>query len=514
MAVFVLLTRLVGSALLLACATLVLCPHPARAENNERDMGCSPTLANPCGSAPDIDDRPNRREYDPPAPDPGQIALQSAVAGYKTLVSQLPPGVLDPSDWVRLPLGTEPEFLSTANRLHEVLVDKAQGNRSRVIRLTGELEAMNHKMATYPGLIEANRAEIARLEAERDGAAAALKEDLEHLDLVERASQRLEARASRYQQDANAAKQSIMGWFAVMLPPSVAKSVVPQPYGPLDWVASVEERHRDSAKQPPSIIPAAAVGSPFSGFEKPADPVQLTGTPESVLAQLKADAAELTSAMKENTWELSANVEALRPASEKLEQDLKETATAKDNVQREAQSLDDQRQAAAWKLLIANDNLKAAEETFVYRAAEAWIWENAKTEATQRVKDEVRRLVAAKWIGPAFHDVTDEEMRTFFSAGKHNIFGLADKVLSSGDGLYEVVQSIQTLQTRGEGYMQEAVRVASLGTPQQIAEFTDAMFTELGDDGKELVKANFGALDVPEPYKSLAAKYFIKQTAD
>jgi hypothetical protein len=218
--------------------------------------------------------------------------------------------------------------------------------------------------------------------------------------------------------------------------------------------------------------------------------------------------------MSANTWDLANSVEAARPVSEKLEEELKETADQQPPLQREVKSLEDQRQAAAWNLLLANDELKAAEETFVYRAAEAWIWENAKTEATQQVKDEARKMVAAKWIGPAYHDVTDEEVKAFFSAGKHNIFGLADKVLASGDGLYEVVEKIQTLQTHGEGYMQEAVRVASLGSPQQIMEFADGMFKELGEDGEELVKANLGTLDVPEPYKSVVAKYFIKQTAD
>jgi hypothetical protein len=40
------------------------------------------------------------------------------------------------------------------------------------------------------------------------------------------------------------------------------------------------------------------------------------------------------------------------------------------------------------------------------------------------------------------------------------------------------------------------------------------MYAELKDDSVELLKANFGALEIPEPWKSIAAKYFVKEAAD
>ena len=175
------LTLLLCSALLslvlLASSVLVLHHSAAIAQSGcitEGNIRSCPVGPNP-PEGPDVEpgDPPV-----PPPPDPKQIALQAAVAGYKALVSALPAGVLDTSSWVNLPLATEDQFLSAANQLHRVLLDLAQGNRSRVTRLNGELDAMNQTIATYPGQIEANRAEIGRLEAERDGAAAALKEDL------------------------------------------------------------------------------------------------------------------------------------------------------------------------------------------------------------------------------------------------------------------------------------------------------------------------------------------------
>ena len=66
------------------------------------------------------------------------------------------------------------------------------------------------------------------------------------------------------------------------------------------------------------------------------------------LRSSKADAGELRSAMSANTWDLANSVEAARPVSEKLEQELKETADEQTTLQREVKSLEDQRQAAAW----------------------------------------------------------------------------------------------------------------------------------------------------------------------
>ena len=105
-------------------------------------------------------------------------------------------------------------------------------------------------------------------------------------------------------------------------------------------------------------------------------------------------------------------------------------------------------------------------------------------------------------------------MRTLVSAGKQSIFGLADTALSSGDGLYEVMNWIVTLQAHGEGYAQEAVRLASLGSPQEIKAFVDGMFKEFDDDTEQLVQANLGAMEIPEPWKSISAKYFMRENSE
>ncbi len=460
-------------------------------------------------------------EYtEPEAHEPSQaeLAQQNAASRYRDLVHSL----LDNSNllnraWLDLPVGTEAEFLDTANQLHALLLNQADAIRFRVAKLQEKLEHWKQIADTYPERLATQRGEIETIRLERDRLAAALKDEEQQLELTKRTSDQLEARASHYEEDAKRNKDAVLDWFAVLLPPGMAKAASPQAYGAaLDWVPSVPERQPD----PPAIEasspaqPAPLNISHVGVVNVDSSPAPLTGTAQNAVAQLEADAGEFRAAMAGNSWDLPNKVDALEPVAAALVQESNEVTAEKDGLTSEVQTSAYQLKQTSWALLLAQDNLKAAQETFLYRAAEAWIWENAKTEAVQQLKDETRRLVAAKWIGVPYRDLTDEEMHAFVSAGKGNIFGIGDKVLSSGDGLYEVVTRINTLQAHGQDYMQEAVRLASLGSPQQIMDFVGGMYRDLGDDSEELAKSNLGAMEIPEPWKSIAAKHFIKETSE
>ena len=471
-----------------------------------------------CEPGPSISRPDNDTPVYIPAPDPRQIALQNAIARFTTLVRSLSGDSNDlDKSWLNLPLGTEEEFFNAANKLHEFLVNEADGNRFRVAHLQEELASLNHVTETYPSLIATHRAGIEAMLLERDRLTVALTNEELQLELTNRTSKQIEARASFYEDAAKAAKRSIQDWFTVLLPPSIVKATTPQPYGSaLDWAPSVLERQRpqQAMEEPQSIQPAQAVASRLGFVRIPISPMPFTGSVENAAAQLDTAASELKSAKAANTWDLANQADALQPVASQLEQELIEATQKHDGLASEVKSLAGKLNEANWVLLGAQDNLKAAEESFVYRAAEAWIWERAKTEAIEQVKTEAKRLVEAKWIGAAYRDVSDDEMHRLLSAGKQNIFDLADKALSSKDALNDVVTRINTLQTHGEGYIQEAVRIAALGSPQQMLEYVDAMFKELGDDSEQLVKANFGAMNIPDPWKSIAAKLFIKEAAE
>lgn len=517
--------RLRSLAVMLTGAVLILhAPSPATAQS-----GCfidsNGTRACPVGPDPGGGRDGGEREYVEPEADetpldPRPAALQQAIPRYVGVVSAMYEkfNTLDKQLWLGLPLNTEADFFNAANQLHKVLVNQAGRNRLEVDQFREALEKLNYKSTVYPRLIAKNRADIEKLRLERDGQAAALTAGQQQLELAQRTSKQLQARALIYAEEAKESRTAILDHMGVLLPPGMGKEASVSAYGAAPaWSPSVPERGADA---PPIEVAqavqavAAAVPSHVGIVYIDATPAPLSGAPTEAAAQLEADAAEVSSAIAANSSDLRGQVEALRPVSAQLDLELQDTSRERDGLDGEIKLAAGQLRQVNRELLVARDELMAASETFLYQAAEGWIWENAKTEAVQQVKDAARRLAAAKWIGVAYRDVGEEEMRALVGAGKQNIFGLADKALSSGDGLYEVVKRIETLQTHGEGYMQEAARLAARGTPQQIAEFAGRVFGELGDDSEELVKANFGAMEIPEPWKSISAKYFVRAAAE
>jgi len=453
-----------------------------------------------------------------PQLDPRQIALQSAVLRFNALVRSLADNlnVLDKQSWLNLPVGTEAEFFNAANQLHKILVNLADGNHFRVGKLREELAEFEEVIETYPGLIASLRTDIERARLEHGRLANALQAEKRQLELTQRVSNQLETRAHRYQEDVNQDKSAVLSWFAVLLPPGMAETGSPKPYeGAVDWAPSVRDRQPVSQVQarPQSIDPVRVRESKF-GIRLEINPSPLAGTAENAVAQLEADAVALRAASAANSWDLANKVSAKRPVYAQFRQMRGEALGEREKFQAEVAALGDQLKVITETHLQAEDNLQAAKATLLYRAAESWIWNKAKTEAIAQVKNETKRLVASKWFGVSYRDLADDEMHALFSAGKRNIFGLGEKALSMNDGLYPVLNRIKILQTHGQGYMQEAVRLASLGSPREILEFVDGMFKEMGDDSEKLVKANLAAVNIPEPFKSISAKYFIKTVSE
>ncbi|MCP9874380.1 hypothetical protein [Synechococcus sp. Cruz CV-v-12] len=155
------------------------------------------------------------------------------------------------------------------------------------------------------------------------------------------------------------------------------------------------------------------------------------------------------------------------------------------------------------------DKFKAAKETLLYHAAEAWIWSNTKTAMIEQVKTELRTLITARSMGVPYREISETEMQAFIKAAKWNVFSVTDKAISASDGLYDVLKSIRTIRTRGEGYALEAARILAAATPAEAQSFAEGMFRDFDEDCKELVKSDLGALNIPEPWKGIAAKYLI-----
>jgi hypothetical protein len=455
-------------------------------------------------------------QYTPP--DPRQVALQDATRRYHALVQSLSDkySLLDRQSWTNLPLGTEATSFNTANQLHKLLVNKVDAINFRVRELREELAELSAVNAGYPGTLTKLRADIATLRRERDRLTNALDAEKRQLDLTQRVSKQLEARAQRYEQDIDKNKTAVLSWVAVLLPPGVAGNVTPKPYeSAVAWAPSVPERPAVRQQERQKQIEVAQVQAAKYGYMRlEINPSPLSGTPLDAVAQLESVANAYGVANRANDWDLNSKVNTLRPVVAQLRQNLSNETTEHKKLEGEVAAVETLLSSAKQIHLRATDNLQAAKASFLYRAADSWIWENAKTEAINQLKDETRRLVAAKWFGVAYRDMSDHEMKALFDAGKRNIFGLGDKVLSSGDALYEVTNRIRTLQTQGQGYIKEAARLASQGSPGEMLEFVDGMYKGLADDSEKLVKANLDAVSIPEPFKSISAKYFVKKASE
>jgi hypothetical protein len=279
----------------------------------------------------------------------------------------------------------------------------------------------------------------------------------------------------------------------------------------LEWAPSVAERQRNP-EAIREVIPAAlAVSKPMlPGGD--ITPPRLSGPPEDAAAQLETDAAEVRRARSSNTWELINEEDTARSKAEKLHKERDNAFDAKDVLESEISSGTQRlNEVDNWILPRAKDELQAAQQSFLYRAADEWIWKNARSEAIRQIKTEVKRLAVAPTIGAKYSDISDIKMRQFYDAGKRNIFGLTEKALSTSGSIKKVVDRIRTLQTHTQEYILEAARLGALGTPGEINEFIGEMNKGVDSDCEALVKANLSALKIPDPWNSIVSKYFIKR---
>lgn len=501
-------------SLLLSFPLVAFAAEPAWWTQQKRECGLSPSLAYNTWVAQGMPC--NRGGHQPLPLDPRQIALQSAIPRYNALVHSLADryNLLDKQSWLNLPLGTEAEFFNTANQMHKFLVNQADANRFREGQLREELARLEEVIQTYPSLIANLRTDNHTKRLELDRLSIALEAAKKQLELTQRAAKQLETRTYRYEEDVKRDKATVLSWFTVLLPQGMAEKVSVKPYEsifePLVGAVPVRQRVAEPAEAPKPVEAIQLRPSGYA-FRFEINPTPLTGTAENAVAQLEADAATFRKASYDHNF-IHNHLSTVRPISAQLQQERSNALDERERREGEIRTFGGQLKVTTWALLLARDTLQSAQESFLYRAADAWIWGQAKGQAITQAKGEVRRLVAARSTGVSYRDMTDGEMRAFFSAGRRNIFSLGERALSSGDGLYHVLNRIQTLRTRGQGYAQEAVRLASQGSPSEINEFVGGMFRELDNDCEQLVKANLGAINIPEPWKSIYAKYFLKRS--
>ncbi|TPW21722.1 MAG: hypothetical protein FD126_401 [Elusimicrobia bacterium] len=445
--------------------------------------------------------------------DPRRTALLNAIPRYKALVESLSGryNLLARDSWLNVPLATEAQFFANADELHALILNSADALRFSEGKLREEISDLKEIIDTYPARIAKLRADKDSLAVERDSLESALEAARRDLEVAQRAERQLAAATSRYEEAIKRDKDTIRVWFEVMTPPGVVQAMAPKPYTTGGgWLFGVLERQPAAdTPEPPDPVEPIRIRASRYGIRFPINPKPLTGNSEDAVGRLEADAIAYMNASRSHS-DIFYHAQVLRAEAKALKSEMGTAYDEWKGFKVEIPILKDKLKAAAWERLLAGDRMEASRPAFLVNAAEAWVWSNAKTEAVMVLKAEVRRRVAAQSTGVPYRSLTYAEADAFYRAGQRNVFALGDKVLSSGDGLYDVTQRIQTLQTRGQNFAQEAVRLAALGTPREINDFVGEMFKEFDADCEALVKDATGTLHVPEPLKTILAKYLLK----
>jgi hypothetical protein len=466
-----------------------------------------------CGLAPDLawndwdGQCPNDSNHQVAATDVRKVAFQRAIQRYNALVRSLPDDEREP--WLDAAGSTEEEFFKTVNQVHRHLVNRAADRRRTSEHLLTELPRLQQIIATYPASTADIRTETNGMGLEYFRLDVALAAERQRLELTQRAATQLEARTFDYEGRIERDKETILDSCAVLLPPGMISGMKPGPYQSLPrWTGSVLQRERDETSPEPIVITATVPIEAVKARRVDAVP-PLIGTAEEAVAQLEADAQAAGAASHDAdvVWDA---VKPRRAVAAQLDREQQDAMRARAAQRTELKTIRGQLDATKWALLLAGDDLQGVEQSFVYRAAEAWIWQNVKKMAIRQAKVEARGLVAAGTMGVPYRDMTEAEMLAFFNAGNRNIFGISDRALSAKESFYPVVERVRILQTHGLDNVVEAVHLISEGSPREIDEFIDGMFKEMDDDCQQLVKASLGAIHVPEPFETIYARYLLK----
>ena len=108
-----------------------------------------------------------------------------------------------------------------------------------------------------------------------------------------------------------------------------------------------------------------------------------------------------------------------------------------------------------------------------------------------------------------FLDIDEAHVLQYYRDRRFNVMNLPDGIEQAA-GLMKVHNSIVTLLTHGEGYALEATTISAHGTESETREFANGIDSGIDADSRSIVKANMGAIDLPEPFASIATNFFTK----
>jgi hypothetical protein len=426
---------------------------------------------------------------------------------------------LDRNSWMASLPSTPEQFMSDADNLHTSLAAQSIALQRQVAAYRTIIDLGTRAAPALLQQLPAVQQDIARL-------TAALKEAQGYgpwyqaqIDNLERATREMQAQSARLRAAIKADQQAAVAAFMVLLPPGAAPAsdgqIVEPP--PQDKLRVPAEPVVDLYRNGRSLYPVTPVPALAALPDTNAQPVYsgvpgLSGSLDDRAAHLEEDARTLQASFDLRN-QLMAQAQPAQQAYENAGRRLGQAIVQQSNLVGQiftaAAAADKARSAE----LAASDAMHTETGRFVSYAAQAWIWQNAKKFVLDQIKVELKTQAYFKQHSDLarsrFLDIGEPQVLQYYQQRKFNVMNLPDGI-EQAVGFKKLHDSIVTLQTHAQNYAQEATVIAAHGTESETLAFVGGVYQGIDADSKSIVQANMGLINLPEPFASMATKYFTK----
>ena len=456
----------------------------------------------------------------PPGPSPEVLAFQRVRPRMIAVIEAMSNGpFLDRNSWMASLPNTSEAFIGDADNLHTSLVAQSVALQRQVAAYRTIIDLGNRAAPALLQQLPAVQQDIARLTVKLKEAQGYVPWYQGQIDNLVRATREMQAQSARLRAAIKADQQAAVAAFMVLLPPGAAPAsdgqiVEPPPQDKLPVPAEpVVDLYRNGRPLYPVLPVPALAAMPDTNAQPVYSGVPgLGGSLDDRAAHLEEDARNLQASFDLRN-QLMAQAQPAQQAYENAGRRLGQAVAQQSNLVGQiftAAAAADQARSAE---LAASDAMHTDAGRFVSYAAQAWIWENTKKFVLNDIKVELKTQAYFKQHSDLarspFLDIGEPQILQYYQQRKFNVMNLPDGV-EQAVGLKKLHDSIVTLQTHAQGYAQEATAIAAHGTESETLAFVGGVYQGIDADSKSIVQANMGIINLPDPFASLATKYFTK----
>jgi hypothetical protein len=456
----------------------------------------------------------------PAGPSPEELAFQRVRPRMIAVIESMSDYFLDRNSWMAVLPDTPEQFISGADNLHTTLVAQSTAFQRQVAALRDIIDLGNRAAPVLMQQLPAVQQDIARLTAKLEEARGYVPWYQAQTDNLAKATRQMQAQSARLLAAIKADQQAAVVAFMVLLPPGAA------PKSDDSLIVEPPQQYKSRVPAEP-VVELYAKGRPVYPVMTP--PL-LAALPDTTAQPVYAGVPPLAGSLDDRAARLEADAQNLRASFELRDQMMAQAQPAQRAYENAGSTLTDAvfRQsslvgqiftaaAAAEKArsiqLAASDALYSEEARFFSYAAQSWIWQNTKKFVLDDIKVELKMQAYFKQhtdlARSPFLDINEPQVLQYYQQRKFNVMNLPDGI-EQAVGLKKLRDSIVTLQTHAQGYALEATNIAVHGTESEAQAFVGGVYQGMDEDSKSIVKTNFGLMNLPEPFASMATRYFTK----